>query len=254
MKGPTNHGWNLTPAEARELQTKLAGLVVRDRGLDASKVKRVLAVDVSMNRFANWLTAAAVVCELKPKRIVETSTVVRRITFPYVPGLLSFRELPAELEAIGSLEEPYDAVVVDGHGVAHPRGLGIAAHLGLWLNRPTIGLAKTRLCGSFDEPPDKLGAISPLTLNGQTVGMAVRTRRRATPIFVSVGHECRLEDAVALALRLMDGRRIAWPIRAAHEAANDARRAHMEFLARLAKPSGSGKGSGRKSKGRYTGR
>jgi len=233
MNGPTHHAWNLTPAEARTLQANLAGLVERNRELDASKVQRVLAVDVSMNRFSNWLTAAAVVCELKPKRVVETSTVVRPITFPYVPGLLSFRELPAELEAIDRLREPYDAVVVDGHGVAHPRGLGIAAHLGLWLNRPTIGLAKTRLCGHFEEPPDKLGAMSPLTLDGQTVGMAVRTRRRATPIFVSVGHECRLEDAVALALRLTDGRRIAWPIRAAHGAANDARRAQIVFLERL---------------------
>lgn len=225
------HGWKLSPAEARTLQAELAGRVDQHCEFDFTAVEYVLAVDVSMDRFADWLAASAVVCHVATKSETDSATVAEPIAFPYVPGLLSFRELPSILEAIGKLTRHFDAVVVDGHGLAHPRGLGIASHLGLWLDKPTVGLAKSRLCGTFEEPADEAGATSPLVLNGNTVGMALRTRKRARPIFVSVGHKCRLEDAFGMALRLTDGLRIPWPIRTAHEAANEARREHWKFLA-----------------------
>lgn len=232
MPEPVRHAWNLTPAEARALQAKLAGKVDDRSRLNVAKMQRVLAVDVSMDRFADWLAAAVVVCDLMTRQVVESASVAEPIRFPYVPGLLSFRELPAILKAIEDLNEKFDAIVVDGHGQAHPRGLGIASHLGLWLDVPTIGLAKTRLCGTFEEPAAEPGSNTPLILNGKTVGMALRTRKKAGPIFVSVGHKCQLENALKLALRLTDNRRIAWPVRAAHEAANTARREHRASLAR----------------------
>ena len=232
MTGPVRHDWILTPAEARALQADLAGKVDDRSRLIFSKIQRVLAVDVSMDRFADWLAAAVVVCDLKTRQVVASASVAEPIRFPYVPGLLSFRELPPILKAIEKLAVEFDAVVVDGHGQAHPRGLGIASHLGLWLDIPTIGLAKSRLCGTFEEPAAEPGSTTPLILHGKTVGMALRTRRRAGPIFVSVGHKCCLDDALKLAIQLTDNRRIAWPVRAAHEAANTARRDHRAALAR----------------------
>lgn len=232
MPDPVRHEWNLTPAEARALQAELAGKVDDRSRLSVSKIQRVLAVDVSMDRFADWLVAAVVVCDLKTRQVVASASVAEPIRFPYVPGLLSFRELPPILKAIEKLTGEFDAIVVDGHGRAHPRGLGIASHLGLWLDVPTIGLAKTRLCGTFEEPAAEPGSTTPLMLQEKTVGLALRTRKKAGPIFVSVGHKCRLEDALKLALRLTDNRRIAWPVRAAHEAANTARRDHRAELAR----------------------
>jgi len=221
------HGWDLTPAEARELQTRLATRVDQKTRLDPSQVGRVLAVDVSMNRFATWLAAAAVVCDVNERKLVEISTIIQLIRFPYVTGLLAFREIPAILAAISHLKTTYDAVVVDGQGLAHPRGLGIACHLGLWLGKPTVGLAKTRLCGTFDDVPNKAGAQVPLLLGGKQVGVVYRTKRNCLPIFVSVGHQCQLADAISLVKRITDNRRIPWPIRAAHEAANEARRLHQ---------------------------
>ena len=224
------HGWDLTPAEARELQTRLAKSVNQKARLDTGLVDRVLAVDVSMNRFATWLAAAAVVCDVNERKLVEARTVIQPIRFPYVTGLLAFREIPALLVAISHLKTTYDAVVVDGQGLAHPRGLGIACHLGLWLGKPTIGLAKTRLCGSFADVPNKAGAMVPLILGDNEVGVVYRTKRNCLPIFVSVGHKCRLADAIGLVERITDNRRIPWPIRAAHEAANEARRRHQAGL------------------------
>jgi deoxyribonuclease V len=231
MSNSDHHDWNLSPAKARSLQTELATRVDQTSVLDVDRVQRVLAVDVSMNRFADWLTAAAVVVDVNTKQVFHSSTVAEPIEFPYVPGLLSFRELPAVLNAIEALSGQFNVIVVDGHGIAHPRGLGIAAHLGVWLDRPAVGLAKSKLCGTYDEPGPSPGSQSPLIHNEREVGVVLRTRLRASPIFVSVGHKCRLTDAVALAMRLTDGRRIPWPIRAAHEAANSARREHQEWLA-----------------------
>lgn len=224
------HRWDLTPAQARELQTSLATRVDKKSRLESSAISNVLAVDVSMNRFATWLAAAAVVCDVNQRKTTETSTVIQPIRFPYVTGMLAFREIPALLEAIGLLKSSYDAVLVDGQGLAHPRGLGLACHLGLWLGKPTIGLAKTRLCGTFADVPNKAGAHVPLVLGEHQVGVVYRTKRNCLPIFISVGHKCRLLDAVELVGRLTDNRRIAWPIRAAHEAANEARRRHQAGL------------------------
>lgn len=221
------HRWDVTPAEARQIQKDLAEKIDQTTPLGWQKVRTVLAVDVSMNRFSKWMSAAAVVCNLSERKTVGISTVIRPILFPYVPGLLSFREVPPILEAIQQLTNEFDAIVVDGQGVAHPRGIGLASHFGLWLNRPAIGVAKSRLHGTFHLDSDRAGTESPLIHKEKTIGRVLITKNRCKPVFVSVGHLCRLEDAVSLVKMMNDGRRIVWPIRAAHDAANAARRAYQ---------------------------
>ncbi|MFM7592565.1 MAG: endonuclease V [Isosphaeraceae bacterium] len=225
---PGLHRWNVSPAEARAIQAELAGRVNTTASLAWASVRLAVAVDVSMNRFAPWLAAAAVVCDLQNRVIMETSSVIRPIRFPYVPGLLSFRELPAAIDAIDCLKSTYELILCDGQGVAHPRGLGIASHLGLWLGRPSIGIAKSLLVGECQPPADEIFAESPVVHKGAEVARAIRLRRSAGPIFISAGHLCRLDDAVTLVKSQAGGRRQTWPIIAAHEAANAARRVYLQ--------------------------
>jgi len=136
---------------------------------------------------------------------------------PYVPGLLSFREAPACIEAAEKLEDEPDVFIIDGQGIAHPRRLGIAAHLGLFFDRPTIGCAKSRLTGEFEEPGADRGASTPLTDKGEVIGAVVRTRATVKPVFVSVGHKCTLEDAVRIVLDCAPKYRLPEPTRVAHQ-------------------------------------
>jgi deoxyribonuclease V len=151
-------------------------------------------------------------------RLVETVSAERETSFPYIPGLLSFREAPVCLEAAGRFSREPDLYVIDGQGVAHPRRLGLASHLGLFFDKPTIGCAKSRLIGSFGEPGQEKGAWSPLQDRGAVIGAVVRTRSRVKPIFVSVGHRCSLEDAIRISLACATRYRIPEPTRLAHQA------------------------------------
>lgn len=147
--------------------------------------------------------------------------------FPYVPGYLGFREAPALVAAWASLPVRPDLLLVDGHGRAHPRRCGIATHLGVLLDVPAIGVAKSILCGTIDgELGAEPGATAPLVDRGEIVAMAVRTRARATPVYVGTGHRVSIETAVRLVLSLTEGRRLPLPIRLAHDAANAARRTY----------------------------
>jgi deoxyribonuclease V len=149
---------------------------------------------------------------------------------PYVPGYLGFRESPAIIAALEKLSRLADLVIVDGHGRSHPRRCGIATHLGVLIDVPSIGCAKTLLCGRIEgELGEAAGSRAPLIDRGEMVGMALRTRARALPVFVSTGHRISLETAVAWILKLGDGRRLPLPIRMAHDAANMARRAAQEY-------------------------
>lgn len=158
-------------------------------------------------------------------------TVIPRI--PYVPGYLAFRETPALLAVLDAMTVRPDLLLVDGHGIAHPRRCGIATHLGVVADLPTIGCAKTLLCGRIEGEldPDP-GATAPLVDRGEQVGVALRTRARTTPIYVSIGHRVSLETAIAWVMKLNDGRRLPLPIRLAHDAANAARRAAEDLAAR----------------------
>lgn len=150
--------------------------------------------------------------------LVETVSATQETKFPYIPGLLSFREAPACLEAVRKLTTEPDLFMIDGQGVAHPRRLGLASHLGLFLDKPTIGCAKSRLIGTFEEPGGDRGAYSLLRDGDEVIGAVVRTRSRVKPIFVSVGHRCTLEDAIRLTLACATRYRIPEPTRLAHQA------------------------------------
>jgi deoxyribonuclease V len=156
--------------------------------------------------------------------VMAQATESRIADFPYVPGYLGFREVPALVAAWARLGRKPDLLLVDGQGLAHPRGLGLACHLGLVLDVPTIGVAKSLLVGTA-EPGPAAGDVAPILWKGARLGMALRTRRGALPLFVSVGHRVSLDTAVAIVRAACDGRRLPVPIRAAHEAANAARRA-----------------------------
>jgi deoxyribonuclease V len=226
MEFPSLHRWDVDPAEARVLQTSLAARVDVSTPLGAWRT--IAAADVSYNKYSEWLYAAVIVVRAETFEPVERVGVVGKATFPYIPGLLSFREAPVVLEAFRKLTHRPDVVLCDGQGIAHPRRIGLASHLGLWLELPTIGCAKSLLCGVFSEPGPNRGDRSPLVDRGEVVGSVVRTRSRVSPVYVSPGHLCDLESAVAVTLATSVKYRLPVPARLAHEYVNDIRRAAVE--------------------------
>lgn len=211
------HAWNLTPAEAVAVQTRLRSEVVADRPIDLSSVRLVAGVDVSVKNERS--RAAVVVATFPDFRVVETAFAEQPTPFPYIPGLLSFREGPVLEEAFGRLTTEPDAFLFDGMGTAHPRRIGIACHLGLWLERPTIGVGKTRFVGTNAPLPEEKGAHVPLVHRGETIGAVLRTRAAKHPVFVSPGHLADIPSAVALVLACSPKFRLPEPIRLAHGAA-----------------------------------
>src|ERR671917_1941646 len=216
------HEWDVTPREAVELQKSLRERV-RVTPL-AKKIETVAGADISFNKFDPVIYAAVVVLRLPSLEVVEEAGVVSETEFPYVPGLLSFRETPSLLEAWGKLKTEPHAVMFDGQGLAHPRRVGIASHVGLMLERPTLGCAKSVLVGKFEEPAPERGAWTPMVDKGETVGAAVRTKTRVQPVYVSPGHLIDLEGAVELTLRCDGGYRQPEPTRRAHLLVNALRR------------------------------
>jgi deoxyribonuclease V len=218
------HKWDLTPAEAMALQRELAPKVDLRLPLALDDVESVAGVDVSMEKHGSIVFAAVVVLSWPDLEIIESATHVAEAAFPYVPGLLAFREIPPLLRCFGALQRSPSVVMVDGHGVAHPRGMGIATHLGLFLDIPTVGCAKTVLTGTYDEPGKRRGSISSLVdKEGNEIGRAVRTKDGVKPVFVSVGHKIDLASAVALALACSTIYRLPEPTRQAHILANKVR-------------------------------
>jgi deoxyribonuclease V len=211
------HSWDLTPKEAVALQKELRAEVVTTRPLDLARVRLVAGVDVSVKEGISQ--AAVVVASFPDLQLVEVVRASRPTPFPYVPGLLSFREGPVLDEAFENLTVEPDAFIFDGSGYAHPRRIGIACHLGLWLDRPTIGCSKTRLTGQHEEVPPEKGAWAPLLDKGEVVGCALRTRAGTNPVFVSPGHLIDLASAIDLVMRCSPKYRLPEPIRLAHNAA-----------------------------------
>ncbi len=207
--------WNVTPAEAREIQTSLRDRVVR-RGT-GMQVDLVAGVDVSFKE--GRAVAAVVVLEYASQEIVEVCVARQAVRFPYVPGLLSFREIPPALAAWRKLTCAPDLVLVDGHGIAHPRRFGLGAHLGVLLDLPTVGCAKKRFIGAHDEPGLEAGATAQLLDGCEKIGVVVRTKHHVKPVFVSIGHKVDLRGAVRHVLRCTRGYRLPEPTRLAHLAA-----------------------------------
>lgn len=216
------HRWDLNPAEALALQKDLAREV--DASTPLGPWETLAAADVSFDRGGTEMFASVVVVRAGTFEVMERTGVVRPESFPYVPGLLSFREAPALLDAFALLKTRPDVVLCDGQGIAHPRRLGIASHLGLWLDLPTVGCAKSLLCGKYEEPGPSRGDRSPLVHRGETIGAVLRTRDRVSPVYVSPGHKCDLESAVALVMATTAKYRLPVPIRLAHDEVNELRR------------------------------
>lgn len=216
-QGP-RHAWNLAPKEAMALQSRLAAQIVRYD--DFGEVARVAGVDVGFEN-EGAVTRAAVAVLAFPSLRLEASAVARLPTrFPYVPGLLSFREVPAVLAAMEKLAVRPDLLLCDGQGIAHPRRFGIACHLGLLLDLPAIGVAKSRLIGQHGAVPDERGAWVPLRDGEETIGAVLRSRQGVRPLYVSPGHRIGLESALAWVMACLTRYRLPETTRWAHRLAS----------------------------------
>jgi len=227
------HSWHLSYSQAAQLQTRLAEKVQFDpvpygagqpeliAGLDCALSKdgqRIIAAAVVLRVVnGNWLNGYHSSVTNYQFETVETTHAIQKLSFPYIPGLLSFREAPVCIAAVEKLKLEPDVFIIDGQGIAHPRRLGLAAHLGLFFDKPTIGCAKSRLTGQFEEPPPEKGAYSLLKDKDEVIGAVVRTRTNVKPVFVSVGNRCLLKDAVKVTLACTTKYRLPEPTRLAHE-------------------------------------
>jgi len=210
------HPWKVTPAEAITIQQQLRERLSLDARLDLSQVRTVAGADVSLERESGTVVAAVVVLSFPGLERLEERWARLEVSFPYVPGLLAFREGPALLQAFRALDHDPDLSLFDGQGIAHPRGMGIASHLGLILDRPSLGVAKSVLVGTYQEPAPEPASFTPLLDDGLVVGAALRTRYGVKPVFVSPGHKVDLSTAIEACLRCCRGYRLPEPVRAAH--------------------------------------
>jgi len=206
------HPWDVGTEEALAIQRRLRPLVRQESSLALYDIRTVAGVDVSYGEVGR---AAVVVLSFPELKVLEEVTIEGVARFPYVPGLLSFREGPLALAALERVQTRPDVLMFDGQGYAHPRRLGLASHLGVYLDMPSIGVAKSRLVGTYAEPGPNIGDRSPLVHRGEVVGVALRTKPRTNPLFVSAGHKLDLETAVAVVLRSLRGYRLPEPTRLA---------------------------------------
>ena len=210
------HEWPVAGTQdAISLQRTLAGQVRRENHLESPDY--VVGLDVSFDRKSHLGTAAAVVLNYPELSLVEKQVVVGKVDFPYIPGLLSFREIPLTLEACERLTIAPGLVMVDGQGIAHPRRIGLASHLGLFLDTPTIGCAKSPLTGKYDMPGESPGNYTEIRAeDGEVIGAALRTKKGSQPLIVSIGHKIDLESAIQWVLLCCRGYRLPEPTRLAH--------------------------------------
>ena len=217
--------WNLTPREAIRLQESLRERVeLQDR---FGEIRFVAGADMAFDPETEVAFAGVIIYRFPGLEEVERRMARRRLRFPYVPGLLSFRESPVLLAAFARLRTEPDLILIDGHGLGHPRRFGIACHIGILFDKPTIGCAKSRLVGEHQEPGKKAGSTTPLMLEGERIGVVLRTRDNVRPIYVTTGHRVSLDSAVGLVKQCVDGFRIPKPTREADHYVRDLRRAYQ---------------------------
>lgn len=213
------HPWDVTPAEARAIQLEGRNRVVTEDRL--GEVGRVAGVDVGFEEGGAVTRAAVAVLDFPSLQLVESALARVPTAFPYVPGLLSFREAPAVLEALSRLAVQPDLLLCDGQGYAHPRRFGLACHLGVLTGLPSIGVAKSRLIGAHGTLPERKGAWVPLLDGDETIGAVLRTRRAVAPIYVSVGHRVSLPTAIRWVLACTPRYRLPETTRQAHRLASE---------------------------------
>ena len=216
MKYRALHSWDVTSEEARQFQNELRSQVIQtDR---FGRINTVAGVDIGLKK--DTALASVVVLSFPELQVVESVVTESPVRFPYIPGLLSFREIPPLLTAFAELQTEPDLVIVDGQGIAHPRRFGLASHLGLILDKPTIGCAKSRLWGRYEEPDSEQGAYTYLTDKEEVIGAAVRTRANVRVVYVSIGHRISLDSARMWVLACCQGYRLPETTRYAHNAAS----------------------------------
>lgn len=215
MKPQIRHPWKVSTVEARAIQERLRGRVSRRRF--RGPVHYVAGVDISVKH--NQARAAIIVLRFPELEVVDVALAEDAVPFPYVPGLLSFREIPSILLAAKKIETSPDLLLIDGQGIAHPRRFGLASHLGVLLDKPTIGCAKSRYIGTHDEPYHEAASYTDLVDNGELIGAVLRTRDNVKPLYISVGHKIDLPTALDLVLECCKGYRLPEPTRLAHQAA-----------------------------------
>jgi len=217
MRWALPHAWDLPVDEARGVQAWLAGQVIARTTFSPADLRTVAGADVGFR--GNWARAAVVVLSFPQLEPVESALAEAPVTFPYVPGLLAFREAPVVLQALERLGTWPDLFIFDAHGLAHPRRLGLAAHLGVILDCPSIGCAKSRLFGHSAEPGDAAGDWTPLADGGETIGAVLRTALGSKPVYVSIGQRVDLPTAVELVRACTRGHRLPETTRYAHRLA-----------------------------------
>ncbi len=208
----------MTNEEARAIQLRMAGQVSRKN--EVSQVRLVAGVDISAPRYQGKVRGTVVVLTYPELDVAEIGVVEQRVDFPYIPGLLSFRESPVILAACRKLSLKPDLILVDGQGIAHPRRFGIACHLGLLLDTPTIGCAKSILCGTHSAVATEAGSMAEVEHEGEVIGIALRTKTNVRPVYVSIGHKVDLATAVSWVKSCCRGYRLPEPTRLAHLAAS----------------------------------
>jgi deoxyribonuclease V len=221
MKFLNLHSWNLTYTEAIKVQQDLSSRVIL--GPFKSKLKLVAGADVSYSKGSDLFFSGVIVLEMPRMNVVEEVTAQGKVDFPYIPGLLSFREAPVLIKAFEKLVNVPDVVIFDGQGIAHPRGLGIASHIGLMLGVPSIGCAKKILVGRYEDPEIEAGEHTPITFHDKIVGAVLRTKRNVSPVFVSPGHKMDVPSAIDIVMKTCRGYRLPEPTRQAHLLVNRAR-------------------------------
>ncbi|MCH7761667.1 deoxyribonuclease V [candidate division TA06 bacterium] len=219
MRPVITHPWKVSTEEGVRIQEELRSGIRFQNGF--GEISTIAGLDVSFNRKRGY--GAVMIFTFPDLQMIEEVVVEKDLDFPYVPGFLSFREGPILLNALEKIHKDPDILLIDGQGVAHPRGLGLASHIGLLLDKPTIGCAKSRLVGEYEEPDRVMGSVTPLTLKQKRIGSVVRTRNSVKPLFISPGHKIDLETSVEIVLKCCRGYRLPEPIRSADHASRKAK-------------------------------
>lgn len=215
-----SHPWDVTPKEAVKIQDRLRRYVIEEDRFGV--IERVAGADASYQRMTKQMRAAVAVLAYPSLTHIDQASSNQESPFPYIPGLLSFREVPALLDALQRLQQSPDLILCDAHGRAHPRRFGLACHLGVLTDIPTVGVAKSRLVGEHEAVPKRRGAWAPLKYQGEVIGAVLRTRRGTKPVFVSIGHRVSIESAIEIVLNCAPRYRLPETTRAAHRLASDA--------------------------------